>query len=131
MVTLTLAVLGAIPSMAQAQVDRGKARIAEEAFIYGFPMVMNYAVFYEYFVDKSSSQYKAPLNQLYNTARVYTPHDTTVVTPNSDTPYSFAAMDLRAEPFVICNPAIEKSRYFAVQLGTWGAAPLATPPHAT
>jgi hypothetical protein len=79
-------------------------------------MVMNYAVFYDYFIDKSSPAYKAPINQLYNTARVYTPQDTTIVTPNSDTPYSFVAMDLRVEPYVFCNPEIEKSRYFSVQL---------------
>jgi hypothetical protein len=79
-------------------------------------MVMNYAVYYESFIDRASSQYKAPFNQLYNTARVYTPADTAVVTPNSDTPYSFIGMDLRAEPVVICNPDIEKSRYFSLQL---------------
>src|SRR5512142_1567712 len=86
------------------------AAIAEEAFIYGFPMVMNYGVCYEYFIDKSATAFKAPFNQPYNTARVYTPNDTTVVTPNSDTPYSFLCMDLRAEPFVVCNPDIEKGR---------------------
>ena len=91
------------------------AAIAEEAFIYGFPMVMNYGVWYEYFIDKSATAFKAPFNQLYNTARVYTPNDTTVVTPNSDTPYSFLCMDLRAEPFVVCNPDIEKGRYFSFQ----------------
>ena len=91
-------------------------KIAEEAIIYGFPMVMNYGVYYESFVDKASSQYKAPFNELYNTARVYTPADTAVVTPNSDTPYSFIGMDLRAEPIVICNPDIDKSRYFSLQL---------------
>jgi hypothetical protein len=107
MMAFTLTVLGTMPSVANAQIDRGKAKIAEEAFIYGFPMVMNYAVFHDYFIDKSSPSYKAPLNQLYNTANVYTPKDTTIVTPNSDTPYSFVAMDLRAEPYVICNPEIE------------------------
>ena len=113
----TLTVVGAIPSKAQGEVGKGEAKqIAEEAFIYGFPMVMNYAVFYEYFVDKAGGEYKAPPNQLYNTARVYTPKDTAIVTPNSDTPYSFVAMDLRAEPFVVCNPEIEKGRYFSVQL---------------
>jgi len=112
--TFILSSLAIAPSVARAQT--GKSEIAEEAFIYGFPMVMNYAVFYQYFVDKTSPQYKAPINQLYNTARVYTPKDTAVVTPNSDTPYSFIAMDLRAEPYVICNPEIEKSRYFSVQL---------------
>jgi len=102
---------------ADAQANNSNARqTVEDAFIYGFPMVMNYTVFYQYFIDKSSGQYKAPLNTLYNTAEVYTPKDTAVVTPNSDTPYSFIAMDLRAEPFVICNPEIEKSRYFSVQL---------------
>src|SRR5437762_12996749 len=65
------------------------AAIAKEAFIYGFPMVMNYAVMYQYFIDKASPEYKAPFNQLYNTARAYTPEDTAVVTPNSDTPHSF------------------------------------------
>ena len=101
---------------AQSLTPKERQAIAEEAFIYGFPMVMNYAVFHEYFIDKSAPGYKAPINQLYNTGRVYTPKDTTIVTPNSDTPYSFVAMDLRAEPFVICNPDIEKSRYFSVQL---------------
>src|SRR5271154_5800199 len=105
---------------ADAQANNSNARqTVEDAFIYGFPMVMNYTVFYQYFIDKSSGQYKAPLNTLYNTAEVYTPKDTAVVTPNSDTPYSFIAMDLRAEPFVVCNPEIEKSRYFSVQLIDW------------
>jgi hypothetical protein len=105
------------PSMAQEKFAPGEtAKIAEEAFVYGLPLVMNYGVFYEYFVDKSGPQFKAEPNHLYNTARVYTPQDTAIVTPNSDTPYSFVAMDLRAEPFVVCNPAIEKSRYFSLQL---------------
>jgi hypothetical protein len=45
--SFTLIALGAMPSMAHAQGDKGKSKIAEEAFIYGFPMVMNYAVFYD------------------------------------------------------------------------------------
>jgi hypothetical protein len=98
MITFTLTVLGTMPSMAHARLDKGKAKIAEEAFIYGFPMVMNYAVFYQYFIDKSDPSYKAPLNQIYNAPNVYTYKDTAIVTPNSDTPYSFIGMDLRAEP---------------------------------
>jgi hypothetical protein len=46
--------------------------IAEEGFIYGLPIVMNYAVMYEYSVDKNSGQYKAPFNQIKNEARVFT-----------------------------------------------------------
>jgi hypothetical protein len=90
--------------------------IAEEGFIYGLPIVMNYAVMYEYAVDRNSGQFKAPFNQIFNEARVFTYKDTAIVTPNSDTPYSFLWMDLRAEPLVLSVPAVEKSRYYAVQL---------------
>jgi hypothetical protein len=91
-------------------------RIAEAGYIFGLPIVMNYAIMYEYAVDRSSAQFKAPFNQIKNEARVFTYQDTTVITPNSDTPYSFAWMDLRAEPTVISVPAVEKPRYYAVQL---------------
>src|SRR6266487_6862791 len=90
--------------------------IAEEGFIYGLPIVMNYAVMYEYAVDKNSGQYKAPFNQINNEARVFTYKDTSVITPNSDTPYSILWTDLRAEPIVLSVPAVEKSRYYSVTL---------------
>jgi len=90
--------------------------IAEEAFIFGLPIVMNYAVMYEYAVDKSSPQFKAPFNQIKNEARVFTYKDTAIITPNSDTPYSFLWLDLRAEPMVISVPAVAKTRYYSVQL---------------
>jgi hypothetical protein len=77
---------------------------------------MNYAVMYEYAVDKDSSQFKAPFNHIKNEARVYTYEDTAVVTPNSDTPYSVLWLDLRAEPIVLSVRAVEKSRYYSVQL---------------
>lgn len=90
--------------------------IAEEGFIYGLPLVMNYAVQYEYVIDRNSGQFKAPFNQIFNEARVFTYKDTAIVTPNSDTPYSLAWLDLRAEPFVLSVPAVEKSRYYAIML---------------
>jgi len=90
--------------------------IAEEGFIYGLPIVMNYAVMNEYAVDKSSDQYKAPFNQIKNEARVFTYKDTAIVTPNSDTPYSLAWLDLRAEPIVLSVPAVPRERYYSVML---------------
>ncbi|MGR4871767.1 DUF1254 domain-containing protein [Variovorax sp. LARHSF232] len=90
--------------------------IAEEALIYGLPLVMNYAVMYEYAVDKGGPQYKAPFNQIKNESRVFTYQDTAIITPNSDTPYSFVWLDVRAEPMVISVPAVEKRRYYSVQL---------------
>src|SRR5437773_6441291 len=90
--------------------------IAEEGFIYGLPIVMNYAVMYEYAVDRNSGQFKAPFNEINNEGRVFTYKDTAVVTPNSDTPYSILWMDLRAEPMVLSVPAVQKSRYYSVML---------------
>ncbi len=100
----------AAPSLAETKA------IAEEAFIYGLPIVMNHAVMYEYAVDKSSPQFKAPFNQIKSEPRVFTYQDTAIVTPNSDTPYSFLWMDLRAEPMVLTVPAVETKRYYSVQL---------------
>src|SRR5512147_2261556 len=90
--------------------------IAEEGFIYGLPIVMNYAVMYEYVIDKNSGQFKAPFNQIFNEARVFTYKDTAIVTPNSDTPYSLLWMDLRAEPMVLSVPEVDRSRYYSVML---------------
>jgi len=90
--------------------------IAADGFIHGLPIVMNYAVMYEYAVDTKSTQFKAPFNDIYNMHHVATPEDTAIITPNSDTPYSFIWLDLRAEPMVISVPAVPKERYYSVQL---------------
>ena len=89
--------------------------IARDAYIYGFPIVENYKTIYAYAVDEGGANYKAPFNQLTNIARVYTPADTTVITPNSDTPYSFVTLDLRAEPVVLTVAPIQEGRYFSWQ----------------
>ncbi|HTQ25084.1 MAG TPA: DUF1254 domain-containing protein [Candidatus Binataceae bacterium] len=120
-VVTSIALLIASPSAGISQTAKSwpsiseSRAIAEEGFIYGLPIVMNYAVMYEYVVDRNSGQWKAPFNTISNEHRVFTYRDTTIVTPNSDTPYSLAWMDLRAEPIVISVPAVEKSRYYCVQ----------------
>src|SRR5690349_19602163 len=90
--------------------------IAEEGYIYGLPIVMNYGTLHEYAVDKSSGQYKAPFNHIYNMHKVFSYKDTAIVSPNSDTPYSLMFMDLRSEPVVLSVPTVEKPRYYSVQL---------------
>jgi hypothetical protein len=90
--------------------------IAKEAYTYGFPMVDGYRIQYAYFVDRNNPEFKAQWNQIRNVPRVFTPDDTVVQIPNSDTPYSTLGLDLRAEPIVITVRPIEKSRYFSVQL---------------
>jgi hypothetical protein len=57
--------------------------VAEEGFIYGLPIVMNYAVMYEFAVDSKGSQFKAPFNEIKSLHHVATYKDTAVVTPPS------------------------------------------------
>jgi hypothetical protein len=117
---ITASTAQSVPVLAQAGADHPgfiKAKdIAEAGFIYGLPIVTNYAVMYEYAVDRNSGQFKAPFNQLKNEPNVFTYKDTAIVTPNSDTPYSFVWMDLRAEPIVLSVPAADPKRYYSVQL---------------
>jgi hypothetical protein len=112
--------------------------ISEEGLIYGLPIVMNYAVMYDYAVDKNSGQYKAPFNHIKNEARVFTYKDTAIVTPNSDTPYSMLWLDLRAEPIVLSVPAVDTGTSAAglpamTQATTWLSAPIGKvrPPQAS
>ncbi len=118
MVTVAIVTLaGARPGLAQEQRALSELKaIAEEAYLYGFPMIVGYKVMHDFFIDRNSGQFKAPINQLHNEARVFTPKDTAISTPNSDTPYSMVLLDLRAEPMVLCMPEIEKARYYDVQL---------------
>jgi len=106
------AVAGGVAAPSTAEITA----VAEEGFIYGLPLVMNYAVMYEFAVDTKSSQFKAPFNQLHSMHHVATYEDTAVVTPNSDTPYSTLWLDLRAEPMVLSVPAVAKERYYSVML---------------
>lgn len=116
----TLALLVCIPStaaFAQTGISPEEARaIAKEAYVYANPMVDGYRIMHAYFVDQKNPEYKAQWNQIHNIARVYTPEDKTIQTPNSDTPYSMAGLDLRAEPVVLTVPPIDKGRYFSIQL---------------
>jgi hypothetical protein len=89
---------------------------ASEAFIYGYPIVDLYNILYKYASDPASPEYKAPLNHIYNTRRVATPEDKAIVAPNCDTPYSYAWLDLRAEPVVITIPPFESQRYVSLML---------------
>jgi hypothetical protein len=102
------------PAEAGLRPDEAHA-IAKDAYIYGFPMVDNYRVQYSYFVDRDNPEYKGGWNQVHNTARVFTPEDTAIQTPNSDTPYSMLGADLRTEPLVLTVPPIDQDRYYSLQ----------------
>jgi len=91
--------------------------ISKEAYIYGYAPVDSYRILYSYFVDRNDPEYKAAWNEkVFNNARVFTPDDVAMQTPNSDTPYSQLGLDLRTEPMVLSMPAVEKGRYYTAQI---------------
>ena len=90
--------------------------IAKDAFIYAYPMVDSYRIIFAYFLWLNNPEYKGPLNELLGEARLFTPSDTAIQTPNADTPYCVVGADLRAEPLVLTVPVIDPQRYYSIQL---------------
>ena len=75
--TAAIAALAATTAKSTPAIAQNKAEwprlleakdIAEEGFIYGLPLVMNYAVMQEFAVDRNSGQFKAPFNEINNHA---------------------------------------------------------------
>jgi len=100
-----------------AEFSPAEARtVAREAYVYGYPLVDNYRIVYSFSLDRRSPVFRSPVNELFHGARLLSPEDRTVVAPNSDTLYSGATLDLRAEPMVLTLPAIDKERYYSAQM---------------
>jgi hypothetical protein len=110
-------ICAAAPAQAQTVTPAEARAIAKDAYIYGFPIVDSYRILYSYFVDRSSPEYKAGWNErVANNARVFTPDDKAMQTPNADTPCSQLGLDLRTEPMVLSMPAVEKGRYYTAEV---------------
>jgi hypothetical protein len=117
-VTLLAAIaIVAVPARLLAQtVSPVETRaIAKEAYIYAFAMLENYQTWYSQAVDKNANGYVGGFNVFRHYSEPFTPDNHDVVTPNNDTPYSWAWLDLRAEPMVVSVPAVPKDRYYVMQ----------------
>jgi len=101
---------------ASTEVAPDEARaIAKDAYIYAFPMMESYRTMYVQAVDRTAPGYRGPFNELTHMTELLGPEFEDVVRPNNDTMYSFAWLDLRAQPMVISVPEIS-DRYYSVQL---------------
>lgn len=89
--------------------------VAKEAYIYGFPLVMNYKTLYANVLDKNSGDYKGDFNKISCEARLYTPEDKAIVTVNSDTPYCMFWSDVRNQPVIFSVPDVNADRYYSFQ----------------
>jgi hypothetical protein len=94
-----------------SEVTSAEARaVAKETYIYGFPLVDSYRIQNAYVADRASPEYKAPYNRSSSVARVSTPQDTVIQTPNSDTPLGSRATGNEAgivliEPNWLASPS--------------------------
>jgi hypothetical protein len=113
---ILVVIAGCRPATEEAITPEEAKAIAREAYVYGFPMVMNYKTIYNFVIDEGNPEYKGPFNEISCMARVFTPEDKSIVTPNADTPYCFFWIDLRAEPLVLSVPEMEPKRFYHFQL---------------
>lgn len=89
--------------------------IAEEAYVYAFPMLMGYRFGYATFLEPASPSYRGPANAgPYGEAVTQDHTFKDVITPNADTPYSFGLLDLRGGPVVLTVPDVT-DRYYVMQ----------------
>ncbi|MEU3482062.1 DUF1254 domain-containing protein [Streptomyces sp. NPDC033754] len=87
-------------------------RTAADAWIWGYPILENYRTMYPQAIDADDPRYVGGFGRFRHYAEPFTAANTDVVTPNNDTPYSWAWLDLRAEPFVVSVPEID--RYYVL-----------------
>jgi hypothetical protein len=119
MLTTVLTLAGVSSSSAQQEPGNATPQetetIAKEAFIYAYPMLFNYKTLYQQTQDRNSKAYIGGFGKFRHYSQVYGPDNKEIVTPNNDTPYSWAWLDLRREPWVLSVPKVPDDRYYVFQ----------------
>ena len=104
-----LALGASLGTVHAATLDQSQAKaLAQEAYVFAYATVEHDKVL-------SAIAAKLPFNRLYSEPRLLGPQDNKVVSPNNDTFYSRALLDLRGEPQVLQVPAVQ-GRYYSFQL---------------
>lgn len=104
----------AVTSARAADVTPAEARaIAKDAYLFAYPLALQYRTMYVQAIDPDSKEYVGGFGK-YRHYGMSTPDNKDIVTPNNDTPYSWAHIDLRAEPWVLTLPKTD-GRYFTTE----------------
>lgn len=101
---------------AQAPTPEEVREIAKEAYIYSYAPIASYGTWSKQATMPGAPEYVGGFNTFRHYSEAFTPDNKDIVTPNNDTPYSWAWLDLRAEPIVLSVPAVPKDRYYVMQL---------------
>jgi len=119
---VSLSVTLAVPTSAQETIWREEYAytLGVQAYIYGFPWVFLPQLRWQWVTqppsDPDGGPY-APLNEFWHARRLSTAADRSGGSPNNDTLYSIAWVDLLAEPLILSVPAIS-SRYYTFEMSS-------------
>ena len=95
-------------------------QIAKETYIALFPLVYNYGTMYNQAINNNTPEYIGGFG-VYKHFGLSTPENRDIPTPNNNTPYSWAWVDLRSEPWVLTMPPSDGNRYYVCQWDDmWG-----------
>ena len=81
---------------------------AKAGYQFGYAMVENYRTLYAQAVDDTDPRFVGGFGVYRYYSQPARPENTDIVTPNNDTPYAWAWIDLRSEPWVVTVPAIDR-----------------------
>jgi hypothetical protein len=114
--TLMIGVLTSCNQKQEKLTPEQAKQIAEEAYIYAYPMIDHYKMMFAQAIYKESGAYEAPFNTFKSNSALLGPEYTTIVRPNNDTFYSMVWLNLTGEPMVLKVPAIVDKRYYSFQI---------------
>jgi hypothetical protein len=90
-------------------------KMSEDAYVFGYPLVLVDITRQVMTNVSKPTTHAAPINQFCHLREFPSEADKTVVSPNADTLYSTAFLDLSREPVILSVPAM-KDRYYLMQI---------------
>ena len=95
-------------------------QISKETYIALFPLVYNYGTMYSQAINNQAPEYIGGFG-VYKHYGLSTPENRDIPTPNNNTPYSWAWVDVHDEPWVLTMPPSDGNRYYVCQWDDlWG-----------
>lgn len=104
---------------AEALTVEDATQIATEAYIFGYPLVTMDMTREVMTNTAKAGSTKAPMGQFANLKAFPTPAFSDVTTPNADTLYSVAWLDLTKEPYILHLPEMGDRYYLMPMLSGW------------
>ena len=95
-------------------------KIAKDAYIFAFPLNYYYRTIYAQIIDPNNKKSLGGFGKWRHDS-LATPNDKETTMPNNDTPYSWAWVDVRSEPWVLVQPPADGDRFYSSVWGDlWG-----------